>query len=311
MDTETKVDRLPQQRAIGIVFQDYVLFPHLTVFENITIAMQHLSQEQRRTRSLQLLETVNLGGLEQRRPRQLSGGQKQRVALARALARNPAVLLLDEPFSSVDQSTRRKLQRELAALRKQMRHPIIMVTHDVEEACLLADRICLLHHGRSLDIGTPDEILNQPKNRLAAQLVDLTNIFKGKILEHNSSTGTIRLRWLDYTLETSHRPGLAVGETVDWVIPAHHVLLHQRVKPSRGERENPIHGVIAELVTLGDSTSITLLVNGVNNTPITFSLPMHVVQRNNLAPGEEISVTLKASGIHLMPAHSADANAVI
>lgn len=301
LNTDKGLNQPPQQRTIGIVFQNYALFPHLSAIENVAVAIKHTSSEQRKTRALQLLETVNLSGLEQRKPHQLSGGQQQRVALARALAREPSVLLLDEPFSSVDQATRRKLQRELAALRKQMVHPIVLVTHDLEEACLLADRICILHHGQSLQIGTPTEILTRPKHKLAAHLVGLTNVFKGEILEHSVATKITTLRWLDYSLEALYRPEFAVGDLVDWVIPPQHILFHQRVRPSRGERENPVHGIIAELVVLGDTASITMLVSKRDDTPMTFNLPMHVVQRNHLDEGDTISVSLQTNGIYMMP----------
>lgn len=300
LDTEQDVNRPPQQRAIGFVFQNYALFPHLTALENVAIAVRDSDSEQRRKRAQRQLELVNLGGLEQRKPNQLSGGQQQRVALARALAREPSALLLDEPFSSVDQATRRKLQRELAALRRQMVHPIILVTHDLEEACLLADRICILHHGQSLQIGTPTEILSHPKHKLAAHLVGLTNVFTGEILEHRASTKTTMLRWLDYGLETLYRPEFSVGQSVDWVIPSQHILFHQRVRPSRGERENPVHGVVAELIVLGDNASITMLVDKRDDTPMTFNLPTHVVQRNHLTEGDSISVSLQTNGIHMM-----------
>ena len=300
LNTDQDLNRPPQQRAIGIVFQNYALFPHLSAIENVAIAIRDGSSEQRKNRAQQLLETVNLGGLEQRKPYQLSGGQQQRVALARALAREPSALLLDEPFSSVDQTTRRKLQRELAALRRQMVHPIVLVTHDLEEACLLADRICILHHGQSLQIGTPTEILIRPKHKLAANLVGLTNVFKGEILEHRTSTKVTILRWLGYSLETLYQPEFTIGQSVDWVIPPQHILFHQRVRPSRGERENPVHGVVAELVVLGDNASVTMLVDKRDDTPITFNLPIHVVQRNHLEEGDKISVSLQTDGIHMM-----------
>ena len=300
LDTDRDLNRPPQQRAIGIVFQNYALFPHLSAVENVSIAIRDGSSEQRRKRAQRLLEMVNLGGLEQRKPHQLSGGQQQRVALARALAREPSALLLDEPFSSVDQATRRKLQRELAALRRQMVHPIILVTHDLEEACLLADRICILHHGQGLQIGTPTEVLSRPKHKLAAHLVGLTNVFEGEIIEHRTSTKVTILRWLGYSLETLYRPEFTVGQSVEWVIPPQHILFHQRVRPSRGERENPVHGVVAEMVVLGDNASITMLVDKRDDTPITFNLPVHVVHRNHLEEGDKISVSLQTNGIHMM-----------
>lgn len=124
------------------MFQDYALFPHLSALHNITTALGHLPRGQRTGRARELLKLVHLVGLEECRPTHLSGGQCQRVALARALARDPAVLLLDEPFSAVDQVTRRKLQRELVLLRRAIQVPVVLVTHDLDEAAMLADRLC-------------------------------------------------------------------------------------------------------------------------------------------------------------------------
>ncbi len=306
LNTERGLNRPPQKRSIGIVFQHYALFPHLSALDNVTAAMQHLPSSQRRLRALQLMRTVNLEGLELRRPHQLSGGQQQRVALARALAREPGILLLDEPFSSVDQTTRRKLQRELAALRGRMAHPIILVTHDVEEACMLADRICILHHGRGLQIGSPREILNQPRHKLAAHLVGLTNVFKGEVIEHQAEGNVTRLRWLDYELEARYCPSFRLGQAVHWVIPPRYILLHQRVRPSRGERENPVHGAIEELVVLGETASVTLAIDNRDDMPMSFNLPLHVVERNRLNAGDDVSVSLRGEGIHLMPPDPGD-----
>lgn len=300
LNTVRGVHLSPQRRSIGIVFQHYALFPHLCAVDNVTAAMQHLASGQRLERGLQLLKAVNLEGLESRRPHQLSGGQQQRVALARALARDPQLLLLDEPFSSVDQATRRKLQRELAALRGRMVHPIILVTHDVEEACMLADRICILHHGKSLQIGAPTEILNRPSHRLAAQLVGLTNIFGAKVAGHSAERRVTHLRWGRYQLEVLYRPDFAPGLDVDWVIPPRHIILHQRVRPSRGERENPVSGIIDELVVLGETASVTLVIDNSGEKSLSFNLPMHVVDRNRLRSGDVVSVSLRGEGVHLM-----------
>ena len=146
-DAAAGIDLPPQARSVGLVFQNYALFPHLSALENVATALGHLPREARGARASALLDRVHLAGLEARRPAELSGGQQQRVAVARALAREPKVLLLDEPFSAVDQVTRRKLQRELAELRRGLAIPMILVTHDLEEAAMLADRLALLHHG--------------------------------------------------------------------------------------------------------------------------------------------------------------------
>ena len=141
LDSERGLNLVPQQRSVGIVFQQYALFPHLTALRNVEAALGHRPRATRASRARELLASVHLSGLEDRRPSQLSGGQQQRVAMARALARDPQVLLLDEPFAAVDRVTRQKLYRELAELRRTLAMPIVLVTHDLDEAAMLADRI--------------------------------------------------------------------------------------------------------------------------------------------------------------------------
>jgi molybdate transport system ATP-binding protein len=163
----------PQTRAVGLVFQDYALFPHLSALENVAIALPREEWVQREENARELLARVHLTGAAERRPASLSGGERQRVALARALARRPRVLLLDEPFSAVDRMTREHLKRELAALRASLEIPIILVTHDVSEALALADRLCVLHQGVTLQTGTPYEVSRNPASAIVADVLGL------------------------------------------------------------------------------------------------------------------------------------------
>ena len=144
---------------MGIVFQSYALFPHMTAEANVAVAIDHLPASRRLDEAQRLLALVNLAGLEKRRPAQLSGGQQQRVAVARALARQPQALLLDEPFSAVDRATRETLFGEIAALRAYLNMPVILVTHDMDEARMLADRMLVIQHGRMLRAGTAAEVM--------------------------------------------------------------------------------------------------------------------------------------------------------
>jgi molybdate transport system ATP-binding protein len=173
LDTKHGLDLPPHRRPVGFVFQSYALFPHMTALGNVVAALGHRPADERLERARDLLTLVHLKGFEQRRPAALSGGQQQRVAVARALAREPAVLLLDEPFSAVDRPTRRKLHGELAELRQSVRIPIVLVTHDVDEAVALADRLCVIDHGETLQAGRPAELLAAPANRRVAVALDL------------------------------------------------------------------------------------------------------------------------------------------
>ncbi len=163
----------PQARAVGLVFQDYALFPHLSATDNVAIALGSLPKPERRAAARALLARVNLTTQAERRPASLSGGERQRVGIARALARSPRVLLLDEPFSAVARMTREHLKEELALLRASLEIPIVLVTHDISEALRLADRVSVLHAGKTLQTGTPDEVRQHPASRLVADVLGL------------------------------------------------------------------------------------------------------------------------------------------
>jgi len=288
----------PQRRRVGVVFQDYALFPHLTALQNLVAAMGHRPRAERKQRAAALLAQVHLEGLEARFPAELSGGQRQRVALARALARDPEVLLMDEPFSAVDQVTRRKLQRELALLRSDLSIPLVLVTHDLDEAVRLADRITVLHRGATLQTAPPDELMLHPAATDVARLVGHQNLFRGRVLASNAASGRLWLEWQGQTLETGYNPAFPPGSDVSWLAPASHVLLHRRGRPSLGERENPVDGVVRELVVLGEQTSVTLALSG--GELLNFTVGTHAARRNGLAPGVDARVSLLADGIHLM-----------
>src|SRR5439155_27300037 len=153
------------------LFQDYALFPHLTVARNITYAIQDLDREKRRARLAEMLRLLRLEGLEERRPAQLSGGQQQRVALARVLARRPRLLLLDEPLSALDAPTREQLRGELRSVLRGQSMPTLCVTHDWVEALTLADDVAVMAGGRILQTGSPDQVFSKPANADGAAMV--------------------------------------------------------------------------------------------------------------------------------------------
>jgi molybdate transport system ATP-binding protein len=259
--------------------------------------MGHLPRVQRLEQATQWLSRVRLQGLEARYPSELSGGQRQRVALARALAREPQALLLDEPFSAVDQVTRRRLQRELALLRQHISIPIILVTHDLDEATALADQICVLHNGVSLQQGTPEALFRRPASPLVARLLDRHNVFSGEVVETDAGR---RLQWGEWQLEVAEGlDRVELGKPLAWYLPPSDIVLHRRGRPSQGERENPVAATVSEMVVLGGMTSISLRVS--HQDMLRFDIATHAAKRNQLRLGERVHVSLLAEGIHLMP----------
>ena len=173
----------PEKRNVNTVFQNYALFPHMNVFENIAygLKIKKLEKKEIQRKVTDALELIQLGGYEKRMPLELSGGQKQRVALARAIVNNPQVLLLDEPLGALDLQLRRQMQLELKKLQKQLGITFIYITHDQEEAINMSNRIVIMRDGRLEQIGTPDEIYNHPETSYVAQFVGNANILKGQI----------------------------------------------------------------------------------------------------------------------------------
>jgi molybdate transport system ATP-binding protein len=308
-DRAAGISLAPHRRRAGLVFQSYALFPHLTALGNVATALGHLPRGERRARAAQLLELVHLAGLEARRPAELSGGQQQRVAVARALAREPKVLLLDEPFSAVDKVTRQRLYRELAELRRELRMPVVLVTHDLDEAIMLADRMTVLHRGRTLQSGPPLEIMARPHNPEVARLVDLKNVFDGTVAEHRADAGVTLVAWAGYRLEARLQPAYVPGQPITWAIPTASVILHRRDRPSRGERENPVQGVVTEFVPLGENASVAVRVDGAPELPLFMTIPTHVARRNRIRLGERVTASLLAEAIHLMPREERGASA--
>ena len=175
----------PYQRQINTVFQKYALFPHLNVYENIAfgLRMQKLPEAEIKERVMEMLETVSLKGFEHRRPEALSGGQQQRVAIARALVNRPKVLLLDEPLAALDLKLRKDMQIELKRIQQQVGITFIYVTHDQEEALTMSDTIVVMDKGSIQQIGTPEDIYNEPKNAFVADFIGESNIIDGTMPE--------------------------------------------------------------------------------------------------------------------------------
>jgi spermidine/putrescine transport system ATP-binding protein len=185
----------PDKRPVNMVFQNYALFPHLDVGDNIAFGLRrrHVANADIQRRVGEALELVNLTGYEQRKPNQLSGGQQQRVALARALVNEPNVLLLDEPLGALDLKLRRRLQIELKRIQAEVGITFVYVTHDQEEALTMSDRIAVMHAGKVEQLGTPEELYERPATRFVADFIGTTNLLHGDVVGAGGSATEIRL----------------------------------------------------------------------------------------------------------------------
>ncbi|MCD7868662.1 MAG: ABC transporter ATP-binding protein [Clostridiales bacterium] len=184
----------PNRRNVNTVFQNYALFPHMTVGDNVGygLRLRRVPRAQIRERVKEMLELVQLSGFEKRKPSELSGGQRQRVAIARALIGNPRVLLLDEPLGALDLQLRRAMQLELKRLQKKLGITFVYITHDQEEAINMSDRIAVMKDGRFEQIGTPDEIYNHPRTSYVASFVGNANILKGTVERTEGGQAVLR-----------------------------------------------------------------------------------------------------------------------
>lgn len=186
----------PAKRGIGMVFQNYAVWPHMTVFANVAygLKLERVPRRTREARVREMLDIVGLAGLERRYPGQMSGGQQQRVALARALMRHPKVLLLDEPLSNLDAKLREKMRFEIRDIVSRMEMTAVYVTHDQAEAMVLSDRVAIMDQGKLVQVARPDEIYHMPASRFVADFIGTTNIVEGQVEEILDDAGLVALR---------------------------------------------------------------------------------------------------------------------
>jgi molybdate transport system ATP-binding protein len=233
----------PHRRAVGFVFQEYALFPHLTARGNVMTALGHRPRGERRARAGQLLAQVHLSPQQlDRRPHALSGGERQRVALARALAREPAVLLLDEPFTAVDRAVRRHLQDEIDQLRQTIDVPLILVTHDFDDVVRLATHLLILEQGRGVAAGPLASLMSRPDLTWLRDAIGLGSLFDAAVTAVHSGRGLVELAFDGGTLLASDR-NLALGARLRLRIPAREVILATR-RPEGLSLHNTLSGKV-------------------------------------------------------------------
>lgn len=301
-DSASKLNVPAERRPIGMVFQHYALFPHLSALANVKLALPRGADADT---AMRLLQDMQLESFAARRPHQLSGGQRQRVALARALARAPKVLLLDEAFSAVDQPTRQALYEELIKLREKVGVPIVMVTHDLREARLLADRMCILEMGETLQNDPPEQLMSRPRNARVAALVGLRDIHAG--LFYKDGAGQGRLRWgnadAGIDLQTVDKGKLLDAAAVRWVIAGEHVHLHM----TQPDTVNVVACRLERVLRLGEITTIECRLLLPPQTLLHLDVTTRQARQLGLAPGSPVFLQLDPQGIHIMPARHGSA----
>jgi len=229
----------PYKRKVNTVFQKYALFPHMNVFENIAFGLRIKKTEEKviREKVAAMLSMVNLEGFEKRSVDSLSGGQQQRIAIARALVNEPEVLLLDEPLGALDLKLRKEMQIELKNMQKRLGITFVYVTHDQEEALSMSDTIVVMKNGVIQQIGTPQDIYNEPQNAFVADFIGESNIIDGVMLQD------YRVRFAGHIFDCVDK-GFATNENVDVVVrPEDIKLMH--------ENENLLQGVVRSVIFKG------------------------------------------------------------
>jgi len=285
---------VPAKRNIGMVFQHYALFPHMTAEANIAfpLAMRGLAREIIRAKVASVLALVGLAGYEQRLPRQLSGGQQQRVALARAIVFDPTLLLLDEPFGALDRKLRAEMQVEIKGLQRRLGITTLFVTHDQEEALALSDRIAVMNAGRIAQIGTPEDLYRRPATRFVAEFVGEANLFRGRA---GVISGAAHARTVEVKLESGAmmRAVLAPGDrSIHYGADLALVVRPDRPRViAAGEAaENRVAGSVSEAVYLGETIRYRVALEGGGALML-----RHSAEGARLAPGARIELGWPAS----------------
>jgi molybdate transport system ATP-binding protein len=290
-DASRNVHLPPQQRPVGYLFQDYALFPHLDVRENIAYGIQHTPEHHRARKVEELAESVQAADLLDRKPSELSGGEQQRVALARALARSPEILLLDEPLSALDGPTRDRVRGELSRLLRTLNVPAILVTHDWVDALSLGDRLVVMSRGTVLQTGPPAEVFARPQHAEVAAVVGMETVASGIV--KNRTNGAV-------TLQVGSAEFMAVDPQDSQIhyfvcIRAENVTL-ETGHDGKSSARNHLRGVVKEIIPAGTLWKVTVDVG----TDIVALLTRPAVEEMGLTTGAPVYAVFKASAVHLI-----------
>jgi len=256
-DSERHINLPAHRRGLGMVLQNLALFPHLSVKSNIEFGLVGVPDGLRRARTRDMLSLLNLAGFEKRKPRSLSGGQQQRVALARALALENRLLLLDEPFSALDDSLRTSMRKELLRLRAELGLTILFVTHDLREAHFLADRVAVFDNGRILQLDTREAIFKRPNSRRVAQLTGVPNIWRGVVTAVEQGSLQVLVDGLPLR-SSANAAGLACGQAVDVIVRAERINLRRDLSGAPGGSNNLVTVELVSQYAYGSTHTLHL-----------------------------------------------------
>ena len=286
------------KRPIGMVFQSYAIWPHMTVFENVAypLTIQRRPRSEIRKRVEDVLKVVGLHGLEDRPAPKLSGGQQQRVAFARALVNEPKVMLLDEPLSNLDAKLRVQMRFEIKALQRRVNITTIFVTHDQSEALAISDQIAVMHAGRLIEVGTPHQLYSRPKRKFTATFLGLTNLIEGKVLDLGADSRPGKIETAKGVLSFIPAAGLAKGQPAVLSIRPEHIQVHKQQPQGL---ENVVEGTIKEAIFMGDAYHCQIAVGDL-------LLAVHTHPFLSMNPGEKVYLHLDPQSCNGLPAEDVE-----
>jgi len=282
IDGKDVTDLPTHKRELGMVFQNFALFPHMTVYENVEfpLMIRNLPKAKRREMVMDALQLIRMEGYEKHYPRQLSGGQQQRVGLARALVYRPKVLLLDEPLSNLDAKLREEMRFEIKDLQRRLGITAVYVTHDQAEALALSDRVAVMNEGRIEQVGTPDEIYDQPSSQFVADFIGLSDFIEGTILSVEDEKAIIAVEELRFAVPAS--PKMRPHERLLFFIRPNDIDLFP---PDYAGGENTFDGVVSKMTYLGDKIDYRIAVGGLE-------LRVQTDGKVRFKPGEKVRLRL-------------------
>ena len=302
-DKSSGINISPQQRSLGYVFQDRNLFPHMTVRENIAYGLKRKSREERDTRVDDMIRQFRLEGLENMPPSEISGGQKQRIALARALIERPKALLLDEPFTALDSPLRFEMRKLLQEVRNEFDIPVILVTHDFEDAYLLGNRILVYIDGRVEQVGERDDIFQKPQSIRVAQFLGLKNLFRAKVVrkEEHLHRLVLEVDGLQFSISADSRRGPAeVGMEVDLYVRPDEIMIIREGKPVKDSlRQNIFEGELLDIVDRG-RYHLVYFQTMEGRIPFEISIPNYTFRNLNLSMGNKVRIALREESLWMM-----------